>query len=476
MQDSEENFRTFFETMTDLAFVISPEGRILLANQTAERKLGYSAAELAQMHILDVHSAHNHQEAEEIFTAFIRGERETCLLPLARKDGGLIPVETKTWAGIWNGADCIFGISKDLSAEQEAQQRFEQLFRRNPALMALTTLTEQRFVDVNDAFLKVLAYERAEIIGKTANELGLLTRPEQQAVIEGKLKVEGRIDDFELQLRCNNGTILDGLFSSQIIRWQGQTFCLSVLIDITERKQIRASQIKLATKKHQLEKTKVLSLVANAIAEERLRISQEIHDGVAQNLASLRMKAGLMHDWAEQDLPRLHSELDAWQEQLRQNIHEVRRAIFALRPIAIDEMGFYLALHQFATDFGGQNELQINLNLNGPADGLPELLEPVLFRLIQEALNNVAKHANATTVWIELQVHPGQSMSLSIRDNGIGFNPDRLRLSSRFNHLGLTQMRERVALLEGEVEISSKPGQGTMLQINLPLPEQSEEL
>jgi len=207
-----------------------------------------------------------------------------------------------------------------------------------------------------------------------------------------------------------------------------------------------------------------------AIAEERLRISREIHDGVAQNLASLRLKVGLMHDWAEQDRPRLHAGLDFLQEQLRQNIQEVRRAIFALRPIAIDELGFYPALRQFIADFGEQNQLHINLIITGLADKLPSLLEPVLFRLIQEALNNVAKHARASTVWLELNIQAAWSVALTIRDDGIGFDPAGLPQAARHGHVGLTQMQERVAHLNGGITINSKPGQGTTLQINLPLP------
>jgi PAS domain S-box-containing protein len=189
------------------------------------------------MHVLDVHPADLRSEAEEIFAAMFRGERESCPLPLCARSGTLVPAETRVWFGRWNGTDCIFGVSKDLSAEQEAQQRFERLFRRNPSLMALSTLPERCFTDVNDTFLEVLGYSRGEVIGRSAAELGLFPKPEQQAEVVGKVLKDGRVTDFELQVRCRNGAILDGLFSGEIIRSQGRQYFLTVMIDITRRKQ-----------------------------------------------------------------------------------------------------------------------------------------------------------------------------------------------------------------------------------------------
>jgi len=238
LKSSEANFRTFFATMADMIIVGSPEGGIFFSNAAVTQTLGYSPDELATMHILDLHPAGLRREASDIFAAMFRGERESCPLPLARKDGELIPVETRIWFGQWDGADCIFGISKNLTAEQEAQQRFERLFRNNPALMALASLPGREFTDVNEAFLKSLGYSRNDIIGRTTQELGLFVHPEQQAALAAKLQAEGRIVDFELQIRRRDGAILDGLFSGEVITTQGQRFFLTVMIDIGTRQRL----------------------------------------------------------------------------------------------------------------------------------------------------------------------------------------------------------------------------------------------
>ncbi|MCX7001804.1 MAG: PAS domain S-box protein, partial [bacterium] len=252
VKESEANSHTFFETVTDMIMVGTPDGRLLLTNAAVTRTLGYSAAELQGMHLLDLHPAAMRAEAAAIIAAVFRGERDICPLPLACKDGRLVPVETRIWLGRWNGADCIFGISKNLTIEQNALQRFERLFRNNPALMALSTLPAHRFVDVNDAFLKALGYSWNEVIGKTVAELGLFANPAQQSKVVAQLLADGHLAGSELQVRCKDGTLRDGLFSGDVITSQGRQYYLTVMTDITARKQ----------------------------AEEALRAAQQITEGI----------------------------------------------------------------------------------------------------------------------------------------------------------------------------------------------------
>ncbi len=240
LHESEANFRTFFDTIDDMILVGTPDGRIIYTNVAVTNKLGYSAAELCDMFILDLNPSDKRSEAEEILASMFRLERASCPLPMQTKSGALIPVDTRVWVGKWNGIDCIFGVCKDLSAEQEAQQRFESLFRNNPSPMALTSL-DTRFTDVNDAFLNILGYSRVELVGKTSEELELFTQPEIQKVIGQELLRQGRIQNIELKVRRKDGRILDGLFSGEIIESQDQISFLTVMVDITARKQAESA-------------------------------------------------------------------------------------------------------------------------------------------------------------------------------------------------------------------------------------------
>jgi PAS domain S-box-containing protein len=236
-RENEENFRTFFETVDDMIVVGTPGGRIMYANTAVSRKLGYTLPELSAMHLLDLHPAEKRQEADAIFTAMFRGERESCPLPLASKNGKLVPVETRVWFGKWNGENCVFGISKDLTAEQEAQQRFERLFRNNPAPMAISVLSHTEFTDVNDSFLNTLGYTREEVIGQACADIGLFVHPDRHEAAGEKILREGRIASVELQVRRKDGEILDGLFSGELISSQGRQHFLTVMVDITDRKR-----------------------------------------------------------------------------------------------------------------------------------------------------------------------------------------------------------------------------------------------
>lgn len=266
VEESETNFRTFFDTLDDIIVVASPDGHILYANRSLHTKLQYSGQELHGMHILDLHAKEDHEEARSILADMFKGLRGACPLSLQRKDGSFMPAETRVWFGKWNGVPCVFGLSKDLTFEQEAQQRFEKSFRNNPALMALSSFEDRRFTDVNDAFLKTLAYEREEVIGKTSRELGLFTEGDQLELIVRKLRNEMRVINQEMQVRSKSGQYLDGLFSAETITIQGRKTILTVMIDITEQKRVERE---LQAKTDELDRYFTSSLDLLCIANTR---------------------------------------------------------------------------------------------------------------------------------------------------------------------------------------------------------------
>jgi PAS domain S-box-containing protein len=252
LRESEQNFRAFFETIDDMIFIANQQGKIFFVNQAVIRKLGYTMDELNNMYVLDVHPKSKRNEAEKIFGDMFAGKRNSCPLPLANKDGLLVPVETRVWFGKWNGVDCVFGISKDLTKEQEALQKFNKFFEHNPALMAVSTLHERRFVDVNDSFVQKTGYSKDEVIGKTALDLHLFLDVELQAHLANTLKKHGRVDSFELDIRTKNNTVLNGLFSGIVVESQGKSYFFTVITDITSQKKAE----KLI--KHQTQRLKAL--------------------------------------------------------------------------------------------------------------------------------------------------------------------------------------------------------------------------
>ncbi len=233
---SERNFRAFFESTEDLILVASLQGTILYTNAKIAEVTGYTQEQLRGMHVLELHAYEDRDEARAILREMLAGSKESCHLPLEAKNGRRIPVETRTWYGEWDGTPCIFGSSRNLTDEQEANARFNTLFSRNPALMAVSTPGDRRFVEVNEAFLRKLGYSRDEVIGKTGDELGLFPRTERQKEAGMQLSESGSISDIELDVRRKDGTVLHGLFSGEIIESRGEPLFLTVMTDINTRK------------------------------------------------------------------------------------------------------------------------------------------------------------------------------------------------------------------------------------------------
>jgi len=157
---------------------------------------------------------------------------------------------------------------------------------------------------------------------------------------------------------------------------------------------------------------------AAAIDAERLRIAHEIHDGVAQSLAGLRLKSALWPPRPDAFPPAMRAALSELQDVLGAAIADTRRAIFALRPVGLDTRGFLPALTQLVADMGDQHQFVALLKVVGPGDSVPAAYELPLFRVIQRGLSNVAQHARASSVRVRLAVDAGGGVALSLSDNG----------------------------------------------------------
>ncbi len=420
LRESDANFRTFFESMTDMITVGMPDGRLLFTNVAVTQTLGYSSEELVAMHLLDIYSADKRLEAEEIFAAMLRGERESCLLPLIRKDGSFVPVETRIRFGQWNGMNCLFGISKNLTAEQEAQQRFERLFRNNPALMALTTAKDRRFTDVNDAFLKSLGYSRSEVIGKTAAELGLLQDAEQLATIAGKLKADGSVADLELAVLCKDGAILDGLFSGEAISIVGQQYFLTVMVDITARKRAEDG---LRHANETLEQR----------IKERSRELEMFSYSVSHDLqAPLRHLIGfveLLNKKAPEFLDeKIRHYLTVISDSAKQmsmlvdgllSFSRMGRAEMMVVRVNFDKL-IHAVLNTLQTEIAERN-IVWNIGPLPDVMGDPVMLQIVVMNLISNAIKFTRKKTRAE---ISITCTPGNAGEhiFSVRDNGAGFD------------------------------------------------------
>ncbi|MBC8248384.1 MAG: GAF domain-containing sensor histidine kinase [Anaerolineales bacterium] len=207
-----------------------------------------------------------------------------------------------------------------------------------------------------------------------------------------------------------------------------------------------------------------------AINEERSRIAREIHDGLGQDLASLLLKVDLCLDLMDDEPGRVKAELETIRTALKRDFEELRRSIYALRPSDLERLGFLAALRKHVNEFRQQNKISVRLSVLEGESRLPPALEFTLFRVVQEALNNVRKHAGANRLWIELDLTSPRAVSLTVRDDGRGFDlAEAMVGAASRDHLGLMQMRERVEAMQGTLVIETGPDSGTTIKATLPI-------
>jgi len=207
--------------------------------------------------------------------------------------------------------------------------------------------------------------------------------------------------------------------------------------------------------------------IIKAQEEERRRVAREIHDGPAQSMANVVFLAEVCERLIGFDSARAKRELCELRDQVRGCLTETRKIIFDLRPMTLDDLGLIPTIKRIADMAKERTGIQVYIKLSGtPAEHLDSHIELGLFRIIQEALHNVEKHSNATEAQIFMEFQDDY-VAVIIEDNGNGF--DVTNHHHHTGNFGLIGMRERVNLLDGELEIYSQQGKGTRISVIVPL-------
>jgi signal transduction histidine kinase len=200
-----------------------------------------------------------------------------------------------------------------------------------------------------------------------------------------------------------------------------------------------------------------------AVIAERNRLARNLHDSVSQTVFSMTLSAEAARILLDRDAARAESELDRLQALAKSALAEMRSLVFELRPTAVTEQGLIPALRHHTTKLQRQHGLTVALQVKGEP-WLSELRAQRLFRVIQEALNNVVKHARTDRASVTLQFEDGRGLA-QIEDEGQGFTPQALGTENQ--GIGLSTMRERVEMLDGTLTLDSSPGAGTRVTVEL---------
>jgi two-component system sensor histidine kinase UhpB len=356
-------------------------------------------------------------------------------------------------------------VLRDLSVERALQNQIAALTQRFRTL-----------IDMTPVAMWIIEDEQVSFANRAAFELFGVATPQQ---LVGQ-PVYALIDaSVHAQLRAHLTQALAGetptpIASAGIVRADGQarqvelasaalpdhgrTVVQMVITDITRRERQARAQ-----RQHRLALRQLSASVAEAREEERRRIARELHDELGQRLTALKMELSSL---MSQDPHRAQSpHVAGMLEMLDETVAAVRRIAADLRPLMLDDLGLNAAIESLAREAARRMDVEVTVRLGHDDPPVSSGTAIALYRMVQEALTNVGRHARATDVAIEMKTVGGE-LVLTVRDNGVGFPAGALQHEGRFGLLG---MRERAAALGGRLDIDNPPGGGGRVTVHVPL-------
>jgi len=231
IKQAQENFKTFFNTIDDLLYVVDKGGIIMHVNRTVCKRLCYSEDELIGKPVLLVHPKNRREEMENMVNDLLSGEVDYCPIPAITKYGQEIPVELHITEGEWNGEVVTFGVMKDISAITKSEEKFSKAFNSASILMAIATLKDGFYLDVNDTFLETLGFYKEEVIGKSSTELNIYLDKEPGSTAGG-------VNNLEVSIKGRDGSVHTVIYNAETVTIGEIPCLLNSYTDITQRKKI----------------------------------------------------------------------------------------------------------------------------------------------------------------------------------------------------------------------------------------------
>jgi PAS domain S-box-containing protein len=471
LRESQEQHRIIFEGSRDAIFISDADGSILIFNRSASQLTGYHPDELKKRKIFDLYAKADRERHSDFFNRIWAGQSISGEAKIARKDGRTIYTEFSSRKIVIKGKACAHTIARDVTARKKSEaalRRSEAKYRElvqnsNSMIMRYDPLGHITFF--NEYARKFFGFSGQEIIGR--NILGSIipwrssAGRDYRSMMIDFLKHPERYPTNEIEnIRRDRSRAWIAWTNKPIRDKTGRiNEILSVGIDVTQRKQAQ-KQVQFLT--HRLIKTQ---------ENERLKISRDLHDHIAQDLSTLKIRLETLF----KNQPKVvKKEVGQLSDILQRSIASVRDMAYDLRPPGLDQLGLVKTLYLYCEDFSTSNRVEIDFAAAGVDQlNLEYEIEINIYRLIQEALNNIKRHAAADRVTIRL-VASSPDIVIRIKDNGKGFDVnDRRKRALKEKRMGLQSMVERVRLLEGKINIQSRPNKGTYILIEIPLKEKS---
>jgi PAS domain S-box-containing protein len=473
LEESRRRMRALFENTLDAIWLLDDEGRFVDANPAVCALLGYTREEFLRMRIEDVATADEKGLVKELWNTILTAGQLDGEFTQVRRDGTTRVVDYRAVANILPGLH--LSVNRDITERKRAERELRASDEQVRLLLDSTGEAicgidlEGRCTFFNASCLRILGYaDRADLLGRDLHRLIHHTRPGGEPLPREACRIlcacrcgeEAHAED-EVFWR-GDGTSFPVEYWSHPVRHGGAVVgAVVTFVDISERRRVEEELRETAARLQVLSRRLV-----EVQEEERRHLARELHDEIGQVLTvigiSLQAAKKARVDAAALNLDDCIGLVDG-------AIRQVRHLSLDLRPSMLDDLGLVATLRWYVD----RQAQRAGYRARFISDAVEIRLDPAIataaFRVAQEALTNIARHAKARRVSVSVRRSDG-SLRLLVRDDGAGFDSgEALRYGARGSGLGLLGMRERAALLGGRVEVRSRPGRGTRVLLTIPL-------
>jgi PAS domain S-box-containing protein len=464
LRESEERYRSLFDNFSEPTTVWSESGALLMQNLISARNLGGKREDFLGKKITEIFGPEGQQYMERISRVIKTGVAENQEDVVELYFG-----KRYFWSSMQrilnpDGQYTVQIISYDITDRKRteeflraSEEKFSTVFHFSPDAIAIIRSANGIFVDVNEAFTKLMGIPFSEVVGKSWKEINLYASIDEQNRVANLFAQMGMVADYELSFRNIKEDKATMLLSLIPITVSQEPSILVIAHDITEHKQseeaLRTVQAELAAGVQQ-----------RIALEERQRLARELHDSVSQAIYGISLGAHTALTLFETDREKVLEALNYVLSLAQAGLTEMRALIFELRPESLEMEGLIAAMTKQTAALRARYGVEVILNVCEEPEVSLNIKE-AMYRIAQEALHNAIKHGRPSRIEINLFQEEG-TLGLDVCDDGIGFNARAVFPG----HLGLRSMQERAVGTHGTLVINSEIGRGTEIHSRIPIP------